>query len=719
MPGPNGDTSGRKLLASPTRWIVGSAVLALVVWLFLEPSSTKRRVRGLNLALAAGQIGGVSAGERARLAATVDVMLEALGIDARPAVNSPHSFARLNIYTTSPAAAVYTHCGYGNALYDPDLDTIFVDQSFFDHRGYLDIYRASPYSAVMGMKDDLVFPEIFSRFVLLHELGHRQLHGPLAGFHAPVSSLPRGLRQQREREADAFAIRGMRLFYELAKRRGTGLVGEPLREAAGLSTFFNPSIAPAAQVYVDLVGALFMMNNMYLYLGTPYSPFHRSGTHPSLLDRSAGAIDTALADRKLVDPAIRANFVFLRESLAREESIGRQSFVEVVTPGPINDASFDANGLLITTLYNKSTLGISRRDLALAAAKREIPFLQRIRAPFSSSTDATRPGGPVDQPVLAAKVIAEQHLASGPERDAAMWSRPDGTTVLVDGNGRGWRWQGGAWHPYSLALPRPFTTSSCFKLMTPPQPSSIAVTQTCDEQFGTFLQVFKNDGLTANRSYDQIRSELTERVAARISDISILAIEDDGIYLAIESGSGKDLRLLGLAVLGLDDLGVREVREFLGSPAFFRRDSASDKGWPLLVMPGRSPDPVVYFKGVQVDDKVQFQAWYVSNRHLPTPILSQEFLINRVAGRVTPDLIADFDPYFIKTVRLGHAGGLVYFANDSVYFFDAVKSSMRVIFHPSSEDLEIRAGGNGMLALFLRGGSRIFLFNRLGGGEEL
>jgi len=58
-----------------------------------------------------------------------------------------------------------------------NLDTIFIDEQFFSTDGFRNIVDASGLHRRGGdFREDLEFPKIYTRFVLLHELGHRQLH---------------------------------------------------------------------------------------------------------------------------------------------------------------------------------------------------------------------------------------------------------------------------------------------------------------------------------------------------------------------------------------------------------------------------------------------------------------------------------------------------------------------------------------------------------------
>jgi hypothetical protein len=76
--------------------------------------------------------------------------------------DEPYQNNRLNIYTTSSAAMNVTKCGPGNARYDPVLDSIFIDEQFFDEKGYRQIYEASAYGSVVDFNKYLIFPTYLS-----------------------------------------------------------------------------------------------------------------------------------------------------------------------------------------------------------------------------------------------------------------------------------------------------------------------------------------------------------------------------------------------------------------------------------------------------------------------------------------------------------------------------------------------------------------------------
>jgi hypothetical protein len=657
------------------RIALGVVVLALIAWLTFERSANSSRIVALNRALASHVVGRISSAQKARLQKTLDEMLEALDVHERAAVDEPYARWRLNVYSTSPAAAAVTACGAGNALYDPLLDAIFIDEQFFSDVGYRRIYEQSSYASLVSFKEDLSFPEVYLRFALLHELGHRQLHRQLKNYRPHVSGGESEALRRLEREADQFAVAGLRKFYALDKKGKGGLVGDPLREAVGLSEFFDPDIDPQTHAYVDLVGAFFMMANFNLYLDTPYSPFFESVSHPTFLNRARGAID-ALFELRELSPKFRANFALLRESLKREESVATQPFVEILCPMPVNDVGFDVDGIRIISIGNA----------------------QMFRATNATSEDARAHRVLVAKEVGARRGAIKNGLPNG-----GFWTRLDGISTVVDADGDVWRYAAGEWQPGKLALPVPLSTTKCFRLKTPPQPTNLALAIGCDDAESEWFSSFRRDALTAARRHSDIATDLTARLNRKIDDFDVSAVDADSVYLALEDRTAKP-RLIGSARLRLTSLQVEDATLFRGEPSLFER-GGDNRVWPMLISKSGT-----FVLGAAPRRDLLETAFSISASDDPRPVAEYEFLVHRVAQHASPDLIADFDPYLLATWSLTPDESLAYWANDSLIRFSAARHRIDVVFHPTFEGVEVRIGRGGEFAVFMRGGSRVFIF---------
>jgi hypothetical protein len=662
-------------------------ILGVIVWLYVAGPPKDETIKKLNRALTSHSVGRINDVKRNALESTIREMVQALELPIEVAVDRPYQTNRLNIYTTSAAAANTTRCGPGNARYDPALDSIFIDEQFFDGKGYRQIYEASAYGSVVGFNEDLTFPDIFVRFILLHELGHRQLHRRVSGYLPHISEDSSEQLRNREREADRFAVAGMKKFYAFDKEHKGGLVGPPLREAVGLSEAFDHDIDPSEQVYVDLVGTLFLMANATLYLRTPYSPFFESDSHPTFLDRAQGAIEAVLENQSL-EPKLKANFLFLRASLRREATVARLSFTEVISPAPVNDVSFGPDEVLIASIGNSQLFRVRNSEL------------QRRAQPGAHTLVYAEPRGTANQP-------------SGPEPNKGFWSRPNASIALIDAEGDVWNYVDGRRVPASLPLPASLTTHDCFHLLTPPQPTDKAIALACDKGFIHWvISVGNAEKITARKQTDILR-ELTGRLGRPVGDAQPLAFDDDGLYLALTGLGTEKERLIGIARLSPSSLVIDKAILFRGDD-ILGKDNASDQVWPLLTSraAGHQRQFILSSKNVQ---EPSMAAWELFPQATPRMVARQSLLVSEVPPQVTPDLIADFDPYVAKTWWLTPTKSLIYLANDSLYLFDENAMRFEVVFHPTFEGIDVRLGQGSRWAVFMRGGSRVFLFDSSAG----
>jgi len=657
----------------------GLLVLGLVAWLVFDSSPRDRRIQQVNRALKNHVLGKLSAAQKKHLESTASEMIQALGIAVRVAVDEPYQTGRLNIYTTSPYAMSTTHCGAGNALYDPMLDAIFIDEQFFADEGYRNIYEASGYGAVVSFKDDLVFPDIFVRFIILHELGHRQLHRNIQLYRPHVSGAPPNLVRRYETEADRFAVQGMQRFYSFDKAHHGGIVGEPLRDAVGISEFFDHDIGPANQVYIDLIGTLFMMADYNLYLGTPYSPFFEDSNHPTFLDRAKGAIDAVLEND--IHPKLAANFQFLKESLNREAGVGTRRFTEIIVPAPVQDASFGVGELLISGVGNSQLFSVNEDE-----------FTKKQRSDGNHLVHAVPKGAPSP--------------AGANRKNLGFWTLPDRRALLVDDDGDAWEYVGDRRTHSNLDLPKPLTTRGCFHLVSPPQPTDVALASACDSKFVDWFISFNRFQRTASRSHPEIFQELTARLGRPVDGMTVVALDESGVYLAL-AGPDKNPTLIGSARLSLSSLRVEEATLFKLDPVL-QRDNGSDLVWPLLIARVAAREHSFVLRSRDVGGPA-LTAWELFPNDLPRAVSDASLLVSKV-GQVTPDLIADFDPYVVKTWMLTATLSLVYLANDSLYLFDSTTKRFEIVFHPTFEGIQVRLGQQGRWALFMPGGSRVFVF---------
>lgn len=653
-------------------------VLGLVTWLALDGSPRDARIQGLNLALRDGTIGGLTREQATRLTSTLRGYAAATGRTDEIALNEPYRPGRLHVYTTTPAAERYTGIGHGNAAYDADLDAIFIDTSFFDESDYRAIYDASGVSAVLEF-GNLPFAEVYMRFVLFHELGHWALHRDAARtWGRSIHSLGSEGERAMERDADEHALTALQVFYRWNSANAMGLVGPMLADAVGISEFFGPTITDDERVWVDVTGMLFTMSMMNLFISTPYSPFFESASHPTFLDRARSLLRTVLENNAL-QPALRDHFSFFTEVFTRQRDVSRRSFVEILSSDPINDFTFTTSGALLMSVGNRGLAHVPNARLSQASRG------QVIRAAMTS--------------------VENQEEEADHRPNDAIWSRPDGTTLIVDAKSRAWIVRGDDRAQAVLALPPPFTLGDCLKVRTAPQPAATAAITTCASDHRTWLHLFQGDRLLGSKSLDEMAVEVTAKLpnvaAVRLEILNVTSTGE--VELTVETRGDTRPLLIGVATFGADLRSPAVVPFLLPQP---QDQSASERVFSVAGERGRRYFLVGNGAGAP---PLHAAVWEVGPL-APRLLATFPYMVEHVGEAVRPDLIANFDPYFGQAVMLAGSDAAVTYNNDSVYLFSGQDASFTLLFHPWVEEMQIRAGADRSVALFYRGGRRVFVF---------
>lgn len=302
--------------------------LAALVWLVINPSPAERRASAVNEALQRGEIGALTSNERALLQKLLEDLVTAANVNLPVALNKPLNASdgetdQIRVFTTSPAAASVTGNGRGNASYDSTMDAIFID---------LDIVR--PARAVQMYANIRIFDEFedpsyaYLSFVFLHELGHRVLHRHRRSSLDTILQLSDGEAQKYEREADLFALGGLRAYYD--KFHMIGL---------------DPDAGNVAGEGFD--GALAEMidssSRSLLFSAVPYSPFYSDAAHPTFLSRTLGFLEsTAVAESRISD-----RLRLVQYGLSRMNEVATRPLLEIQVPDTIASATSTKDGISI------------------------------------------------------------------------------------------------------------------------------------------------------------------------------------------------------------------------------------------------------------------------------------------------------------------------------------------------------------------------------------
>src|SRR5271165_2394647 len=316
--------------------ILSGSIIALMVWLAVSTNPSKHRERLLNELIAKGELGKTNPTLQKRLQMQFTWLTRHTGVRLPVGINEHISQDRLSLIVTTPQYERYTHCGTGNALYDPSLNIIFVDQSLVWPTEVNIIGTPSVNS--MFTIDNYGYVVSYTNFILAHELGHWQKHHKAAaffyyGWDDGAASL--GEEQGADRAAVGTIFAGRAAGDEppgLSKLDALSVIG---LGAAQLTT--RESAAG------DILGGMVLMTNDLLFSSSPFSPYYSNGSHPDMLKRA----DDAIRDVEVtpLGAVLKAETGLVHAELGRFAALGNWDHREIFFPGPLTTAEVRAGSL--------------------------------------------------------------------------------------------------------------------------------------------------------------------------------------------------------------------------------------------------------------------------------------------------------------------------------------------------------------------------------------
>jgi hypothetical protein len=328
-----------------TRIVVGIASIASIVWLAFDSGRVARRKASINDLLARHLIGNVSDDVRKRLETTVPWLASAAGVREPVVVDQP--FGRsgvLHFFVTTGDYANVTLCGENNAVYDAALDAVFIDREIVepmrwketlstpDEGGGLDI--------ALGL-EDLPSLRVYERFVILHELGHRQKHRKSGAFFDTGDLGVDAAVRAREDEADQFALERIETAYARAKDFHIRAVEEYTGDAIDYRLDGSEPVTEQVQVsLVEMAKVLLAAPASATETRTPYT---ESRSHASTFVRCKRLIEQSL--RRPMDAVLRGMTETTYGQLVRMNDRAAH-VVTVAAIDPIVRIFFDGHGLV-------------------------------------------------------------------------------------------------------------------------------------------------------------------------------------------------------------------------------------------------------------------------------------------------------------------------------------------------------------------------------------
>jgi hypothetical protein len=370
-------------------------VVALCFWLVRDGRPERRIERGIQR----GEIGGLTKVETAAFRDVLGWVSLALSPKPQTVALNQGGTADLRVLTVATTGERRFGCGPGNAVYDSTLDAVLIHAGLV--KGWL--------QPEFGVHEVFSLRRTSLLFVLLHEIGHRELHGRTRAMYGDHSAATSGSRL--EAEADAYAIdklvavartplrvdehngqsiaavwglthgiyslNGFRLAPGThADGAGTDLtrfdIEAPARELQGL-----PS---EARLDLFMLGWFSELPRAALRGDSPYSALHADAQHDSLVKRLRSMLGHYLSARAATRYDGDPNGVWVSD----EEAVAaatRQldlfgiltdaTIVEITVPASVSALAWDGNSLLVMTdsghLYR-----VLPEDIPMEAASRRL-----------------------------------------------------------------------------------------------------------------------------------------------------------------------------------------------------------------------------------------------------------------------------------------------------------------------------------------------------------
>ena len=671
--------SGSTLLKILLALFVGGLLVALI----LDSSPGEARRKWIEAAIKSGRIGRMSPARSAYLRTVLAGVAEQAKLDGTIVLNSTDQPNSLHVYTIDPGTESITGCGRGNAVYDATQDAIFLDESLVDPVDFLNLGEETQHSNSITT-DDIAPLKTYLVFLLFHELGHRTLHR-----HAKASfDVGRSTDRRREIEADQFAV--SLLTKSLMDR--SPLTSSIFAKNYLYGVALTPELPPRDRAWLALVDMAHFISVSTMFSATPIAATYHDAAHPSFLDRSESIIDNALIDRDC-SSTLREYFRLAREAITRARSIAEYRVVELVFPEPIYDVAFTVDGLVVVPENSAHLYRLTPRDL---------PTLEK-----SETRTVIVP--------QAAAVVGTGFPQLGPAATAdyswsATWNTRSGETYALR-PGQTFLSRGEFWRHASPEIETRLAQYSLQQVVTPPQPSSVAILEAATPSHTNILISLCDGRICAVRETQAIVAETNLN-----GELAFLnTVTDDYTYLAIYSGTpnGGVGSLRGVIVLDSRTLVIRRVAP-LGTAFCSEAGSESAAVWdPLsfVVVPAGNNERFFCI----ASPHATADRWYAvevfpGNRASET-VVSAPFIVGVLHKRkeeLNDFEVRNYRPSGYHSSWIGGERVLVQLFNDSAWLLDVGTRRATILFHPGGEATRI-AVGHESVVVFYRSGYKCYV----------
>jgi hypothetical protein len=693
-----------------TRRMLGTLVLlAVLIWLAVDRVPTKRRWLAIAAEFKRGTIGhGLPPEQDKLLRQTVQWLLPYADIRGPVRINEPPlPGSGLHIFTTTAAAFGATGCATGNAVYDADLDAIFIDQDLFAQADLENLGEDSP-TSLIGLRD-LVFLPVYLRFVLMHELGHRSLHGTSGG----LFDFHQGSREM-EQEADDFALESLVEAYKEDIEQGGHQIGPGAAEVVQMD---GVDLEPAERVWVDLVATASAMSWTLMYSSSDYSSFYSDSAHPTFITRAMTIFKKARTTGS-AGSMLKAHAALHYAILTRMREFASGRFVEIQLPYGVQRVAFGEAELAVLTNGGYVFMAPNRlwRDCSLCPfrARSPLEFISQFwkKLPVPPTADSRPDLGSVrlTQPALAGPQAGQEDVAWA----SNIWgSSPRGFMKVTPDftNGRELTVEG--LQPTSSqvvvrkkpAVARDVSQiNSLPALFVPPQPADVALLTSSIPDSGDTLAIVHAESPSSTMAWGELEQAVLAETGLKAINLEIGTVSSNTAYLSIRYNLGSRSRFFGIAELDLQSHVLTVV------PLRFEHEGGHEA-------PGLYSDRIV---AAPTGQRVRYLLVTRNRGHM---------LLYELSTHETMKLVAQH-PFILDGVKLDgvRSDSLDVFATDlyaaywvpphfivsaykpdSVYSTNLLTGDTRVLFTPGFPRVEMTLGRAGYIAIFVSNGHKVYV----------
>ncbi len=637
------------LIFTKPKYIILVVTVLLFVWMVFDRTPEKKRIQEIETALAAGQLGGLSAEENKNLAGILQWLMTA--IDEIPAftLNGTPKLNTLNIYTVNTDQTGGIFCGRGNAVYEAPTDVIFLDIELFRQSWLKQVFE--------GLTDEHIsLSKVYCYFIILHELGHRVKHrdsGVLFDLRSKSTSEKKRLQEE---DADTFALKTMVEAYRIDRENPeTNFIAE-----AGEAIYLNKQ-DNKNDVWIDLGAMAQKIPVLNLLSDSPYSSLYSDMAHPSFVERSLRLLKVALKDSELT-AQIRSHLIYAKHQLERMVLIQNHLMSELTFPEP------------------PTHVALSNAELAAITKSGKIFFffLKRIN---NELLNRKHPH------IIVSNEDAIQNHISGVSIKF-IWYANNDQLYGIDSTGKTYKATETGWSSIYRATDK--NLGNIQKVHTShSNPDECLIIEGYDDEYEDYFEVYCEGKLHNRKSVSALEKEISSKMDLKNISLEVNLVYHNNLYLTInEYDDSYSSNLVGYACLELETLKIKETISLQLTSELANIES---KGG-FVILPTQSGFSFYVFSSYDGS----WTVWEVFNNK--PPILSashrsMELVLvpeNGVAGRMAMNL----DPIFDQAFQTSFETILVAYEDDSLYVFDPYKKKLEILFHPCCTKFALNQSGN-------------------------